>query len=277
MKKLIITYEAAEKIRQYTALCPDEISGIGKVVVEKDDLVVTDVEIFKQVVSGSHSTIAPESLAEFQSDIVKAGGSMKQYLLWWHSHAHMGVFFSNTDTDTIETSTEFPYLVSLVVNKKGEAKARLDYYTPLHGTVDLTVEVETAPVSKNAEEIMEQIDELTERLAEETKKGSAKIKELCQKEIDKKVGKKDWSSDWNHKKWGDKSDKKTERDWEIDLRADYWKEKTSLLEQVKYLSEHGGSKGLPLLETKQSELESHIQYGKSMGYEIQKDLIIKDK
>lgn len=267
MKKLIITYEAAEKIRQFTALCPDEISGIGQVVMENGQLVVLDVDIFRQTVSAAHSTIEIEALAEFQSDIVKKGGSMKDYKLWWHSHANMNVFFSGTDTDTIENSSEFPYLVSLVVNKKGDAKARLDYYVPIHGTQDLEVEVEAIPESKSSLAISKQIEELQEKLASETKKSNEKIKDLCQKEIDKKIGIRKWA--WNR----DKDDK----NWDIDLRADYWKEKTSMLAQIKYLEEKGGQKGETILATKKLDLEEHIRYGVSMGYEIRKDLIIKDK
>lgn len=282
MTKLFILHEAAEKIRQYTALCPDEISGIGKVIMEKGVLTVTDVEIFKQTVSGAHSTIEPESLAEFQSDIVKKGGSMKQYVLWWHSHAHMGVFFSGTDTDTIENSSEFPYLVSLVVNKKGDAKARLDYYTPIHGFTELEVEVEKIPESKVAAAIRVQIDALEEKLKVELKKGNEKIKDLCQKEIDKKIGKRKWG--WNrgsddNRDYGDfeKSWGKGDKEWEKDLRADYWKEKTNLLGQVKYLEDKGGQKEEGLLGVKRKELAEHIQYGLSMGYEVRRIQTTNDK
>lgn len=267
--KLIIEHVAAEKIRQYTKLCPDEISGLGKVTSNnKGDLLISDVEIFKQTVSGAHSTIDPVALAQFQSEIVKAGGSMKDYKLWWHSHAHMSVFFSKTDTDTIDSSTEFPWLVSLVVNKKGEAKARLDVYTPLHIFADLDVEVEKFPENEKTEAIQKMIEDFQEELLKESKKGIEHIEDLCQKEIDSKVGK-SWKE---HKHTGTTNYPYgggwfQDRDWEVDLRTDYWKEKNKILNQIEYLAKKGRSKEALKLR-KQEELAEHLEYGFRMGYEV---------
>ncbi len=141
MSKLLIERTALDKIQTYTALCDKEISGLGRVTFIDGTPVVTDVAIFDQQVSATHSTIDPLALAKFQDERVKAGESMKDWVLWWHSHAYMDVFFSTTDTNTIESSTEFPYLVSLVVNKKKKTKARLDVFNPVHMYMDLDVEV----------------------------------------------------------------------------------------------------------------------------------------
>lgn len=160
-QKLLIEKTAAEKLWSYTMLCKSEISGLGRVQVVDGKLLITDVAIFKQVVSSAHSTIEAAALAEFQAERVRAGESMKDWCLWWHSHAEMAVFFSGTDTGTIESSTEFPYLVSLVVNRKRESKARLDFYSPVRAVLDLELE-----------EITVENKEITE---------------LCQKDIDEKV------------------------------------------------------------------------------------------
>src|SRR3990167_3722402 len=42
----------------------------------------------------------------------------------------MAAFFSGTDTGTIDASSEFEWLVSLVANKSGEMVARADIYQP---------------------------------------------------------------------------------------------------------------------------------------------------
>lgn len=161
--RLLIEPQADEKIRAYTALVSGEISGLGKVTVDGDDFIVTDVAIFEQEVSGVHSTIPTAALAKFQDEMVKKGESMREWVLWWHSHADMDVFFSSTDTDTIYNSTEFPFLVSLVVNKARESKARVDVYKPVHMYMELDVEV----ISKTSEA----------------------IKELCKADIEAKVQK----------------------------------------------------------------------------------------
>jgi proteasome lid subunit RPN8/RPN11 len=160
--KLLITPQAHERIRAFTMLAKGEISGLGKIEIDGDDnFIVTEVEIFDQEVSGAHSTIETAALAKFQTERVQAGESMKQWTLWWHSHADMSVFFSTTDTNTIDSSREFPYLVSLVVNKKGDSKARLDIFHPVHVFKELEVEV-------------------FNHISQE-------IKDLCQKEIDVKL------------------------------------------------------------------------------------------
>lgn len=159
--KLNITNYAWEKILAFTDLCPHEISGLGKLELINGDFVVLDVAIFEQEVSGAHSTIEPKALAKFQHDRVKKGESMKQWCLWWHSHADMGVFFSGTDTGTIDQSNEFPYLVSLVVNKRHEKEARMDLFKPFRMTTPLAVAVITSTDSK--------------------------LQKICQAEIDKKV------------------------------------------------------------------------------------------
>lgn len=159
--KLLITSYAWEKILAYTDLCPAEISGLGKVKVIGDDFVVVDVAIFEQTVSSAHSTIETKALAKFQHEQVKKGESMKEWVLWWHSHADMSVFFSGTDTGTIDGSTDFPYLVSLVVNKKHEKEARFDLFRPVRmKTEKLTVEILQVSDAKIKKQCQKDIDNL---------------------------------------------------------------------------------------------------------------------
>ena len=113
--------------------------------------------------SGAHSDIETEALAKFQVELVQKGEDLSLWKLWWHSHATMGVFWSGTDTDTIDKSTEFEYLVSLVTNHKHEIKARVDTFKPLRLYADMEVE------------IMEEYDEA--------------LKKTCDEEIAQKVKK----------------------------------------------------------------------------------------
>lgn len=159
--KIYFLKSAYQKMRYYVSLCEDEISGLGKIEEQNGKLVVTDVQIFKQVVSGAHSDLDDDALAEFLFEKTKNGDDLAKWRLWWHSHAKMNVFFSGTDTNTIDTSTEFPWLISVVTNHKNEILARYDTYKPYRLTENLLVE------------ILED-----ENLA---------LKEECKKEIEEKV------------------------------------------------------------------------------------------
>lgn len=167
MTKLYLTSYARQKLRYFVDLCEDEISGFGKLEVKVENgeryLIVTDFIIIKQVCSGAHSTMDEESMGKFLYEITKSGEDLSKWKVWWHSHAKMTAFFSGTDTGTIDKSTEFPYLVSLVSNHNGDIIARLDIFDPLrhHETLEVVV------------------------LSEENEE----LKALCQKEIDEKVSK----------------------------------------------------------------------------------------
>lgn len=159
--KIYIQKKAYRKFRYFIDLCEDEISGFGKVVKIDQKLVITDFQIFKQVVSGAHSDMDDEALALFSFEKTKAGESLAEWRVWWHSHARMEAFFSTTDTGTIDGSKEFPWLISIVGNHAGDIKARIDVFDPIRCYEDLEVEV------------IEDED--------------PELKELCLKEIKEKV------------------------------------------------------------------------------------------
>jgi hypothetical protein len=129
-------------MRYYVDGCVGEVSGMGKVEIIDGELTVTDCTIFEQSVSGAHSDIETQALAKFQVELVQKGEDLSVWKLWWHSHATMAVFWSGKDTDTIDNSTEFEYMVSLVTNHKHETKARVDTFKPLRLYSDLDVHIE---------------------------------------------------------------------------------------------------------------------------------------
>jgi proteasome lid subunit RPN8/RPN11 len=178
--EITITTEAFLKFRYFIEECPTEVSGFGRVRVVHNDrghswekdlqdlpesyLQIYDIEILSQQASGAHSTIDEEVLAKFNYEKLSNGESLEDYKVWWHSHADMQAYFSGTDTGTIESSTEFDYLISLVGNKAGDMKARLDFHKPFRMTFDdLTIKVEPPT------------DE--------------RIRKLCKEELSKKVNK----------------------------------------------------------------------------------------
>lgn len=139
--KVYVQSKAYKKFRYFIDLCETEISGLGKVEKIGNRLVVTDFQIFKQVVSGAHSDIDDDALAAFLYEMTVAKEDLSKWRVWWHSHAAMAVFFSGTDTNTIDRSVEFPWLVSIVGNHDGDIKARIDVFEPIRCTEDLVVEI----------------------------------------------------------------------------------------------------------------------------------------
>lgn len=140
--RLKITSDAYTKLWYFICECDQEITGFGKVrKTDEDMLEIFDIEIFPQEVSGTHATLDDEALAQFIADKVRAGEDIAAYRVWWHSHVNLEAFFSAIDTGTIDISTEFPYLISIVGNKKGVFKSRIDIFEPIRLTQDLTLEI----------------------------------------------------------------------------------------------------------------------------------------
>jgi hypothetical protein len=162
-------------MRNYVSLCELEISGFGKLEIKEVSgerfMIITDFEIFEQEVTAAHSTIDEDALGKFLYEKT-VSGDVSKWKVWWHSHAAMEAFFSGTDTGTIDKSTDFPYLVSLVSNHKGAIVARLDIYDPVRHTEELEVVI----------------------LPEE----NAELKEICQKEIEEKVKKVSYGYQGHH-------------------------------------------------------------------------------
>jgi len=167
MINLKITKEAYQKLRYYTELCDTEISGLGKVrEISASQLEIYDIEILNQSTSSSHSTLDEDALAKFLNEKVTKKRNISDYKVWWHSHANMEAYFSIIDENTINSSSDFSYLISIVTNKKGQNKVRLDLYKPLRLTIPLEIELSL--------------------------KQNKKLKQKCQTEIKEKVRKR-WS------------------------------------------------------------------------------------
>lgn len=141
MLTIKITKKAYQKLRYYTENCKYEISGLGKIREKTGYLEIYDIDIFKQKVSIVNSNLNPDTLASFLYEKYHKGESVKDYKVWWHSHSDMEVFFSDTDKHTIELSSEYPYLISIVTNKRGENKVRLDIFNPLRLTIPAKLEI----------------------------------------------------------------------------------------------------------------------------------------
>ena len=130
------------QIKDFVELCDLEISGLGKISKYKDGFLVEKVKLIEQTVSMANTNLDAEGLGKLYHEIIQEEGSLANWKLWWHSHASMPTFWSQTDEEAIEGfDNETPnnnWFISTVFNHKMDWKARLDVFSPKHLTQNFT-------------------------------------------------------------------------------------------------------------------------------------------
>jgi len=125
-----------KRIKYYTQAADGEVSGLGTIITDdKGRHVVNNVFLLEQESSGADTELRPEAISKLITDMINRKEDPSLIKFWWHSHATMGVFWSGTDDTCAETLSK-EYAFSLVVNKSGELRCRLDLYTPFRITFD---------------------------------------------------------------------------------------------------------------------------------------------
>ena len=219
--KIQLTNKANLKLKSFVGLVDTEISGMAKSHIDEEkNVVVTDFMIFNQEVTGASTVIDDASQAKFLNELMKAGDDPSVWNIWWHSHANMGVFWSATDDKTIEQHTSQSYLISLVTNKAGEMKARLDIYpkdnSPFKQQTYCKFDIEEIEIIETKEEFKRRVQyekeiekvetELEKKLELIEKKYAIKedktIIAYCQKEINQKVKEKVYPVSYGYNQTG---------------------------------------------------------------------------
>lgn len=189
--KIIFDLDAFRKFRAFIDNCEDEISGLGRCDIDTDGTVyVWDVFILKQSVTGATTNIDDEAQAKFIFEETKRG-TLKSVNLWWHSHAKMGTFWSQTDEDTIKRSKNSDFMVSIVGNHAGDVLGRVDVFKPFHISCpinDVTIDYADPQVTKFCKE----------EIADKVTKGWS---------FDRKWDKWDKKKKWKNKQKGDEYQK----------------------------------------------------------------------
>lgn len=138
--KLLFPALLYQRMRAFVDHVPGEISGFGKLEAVDNDMVVQDIQIFNQTVTGGNTVLDHVSLAQFHYQLVKAHEKPEKWKLWWHSHATMPCFWSGTDRQTIEDfdteGKEHNWMMSLVTNHKEENVIRTDIFYPFRHTIE---------------------------------------------------------------------------------------------------------------------------------------------
>ena len=141
MLKVLINLPVLERIRYYVELARGEVSCLGTVERDGDNLIVTDLFLPKQTCSGASTEMDEGDVARLLVGLETQGIDPKSLRLWLHSHADMNTFWSQTDAETVAGLCNDGYLLSIVTNKKGSMLARVDVFEPVPFTIDkVTVE-----------------------------------------------------------------------------------------------------------------------------------------
>ena len=148
--KIIISKEAYAKVYHWIRKADFEVSGFGRVLrIRNDDgtdtFKVISAHLLKQSGGAAHTDIDEEALAKLMYTSRDEEGELKW---WWHSHVNMPVFWSSTDTGTIESMGVNGWILATVFNKRNESRSALCYRTEsefgynheLVDQVDFTVE-----------------------------------------------------------------------------------------------------------------------------------------
>ena len=125
--KIIVSQLANSKIKHMVSAVKTEIGALisGHITID-GDVYVSDVYMTKQIVTSGAIDFDQDSC---NAAVLKAMMNDEMLIGWVHSHADMGVFWSTTDTDTIDKLINFAgtFICSIVSNHKLEALGRIDY------------------------------------------------------------------------------------------------------------------------------------------------------
>jgi len=144
MPEVSITAEAKQWLDLYIATADGEISGLGTVRLYDGRLIITDIHLLEQECSATSTALSEEDVASFLLQTVRLGLDPSELKLWWHSHAHMNVFWSKTDDDTAGNFGN-GWMLSIVGNKRGHYLCRFDLYDPVRLTID-QIPILTLPI-----------------------------------------------------------------------------------------------------------------------------------
>lgn len=138
----------------------DEISGFGSVVKEDGVYRVVDAILLPQKNGRAHTEIDGADVGKAEFLLKDADGEMR---LWWHSHVKMGVFWSDTDTDTIKELGQHGWILATVFNQNWQHRSAVYYGKDIDIFVD---ELDTRHKFSLTEEMCEPWDEEFEKNVE---------------------------------------------------------------------------------------------------------------
>ncbi len=149
-----ISPEVKNRLDLYIHYAPGEISGLGKVIVRNGSFFIEEIILFEQTSGTATTELSPKDLANFLVQAIQQGIDPVSLKLWWHSHGNGSTFWSHIDDQTAQ-NFDNGWMLSLVGNKQGEYRIRLDMYEPVKFTLDnlpLKVFYPLSDISREVEE-----------------------------------------------------------------------------------------------------------------------------
>lgn len=165
--------EVLQELKAYVEHYKTEVSGCG--LVEKYELNDKDVhyiefrvtEIFlpsEQSNSAASTDIDSKVIHQIMTDLLSQNKDTSKLKFHWHSHADMSVFHSSTDEENYDELNNGEYLISMVLNRKG------DMFTSVHFYEGLGIDIEGV-------ELYTFMPDADEKVADKIKKNIEKLDE----------------------------------------------------------------------------------------------------
>jgi hypothetical protein len=120
--KLEIPKDVYDKVMYWVKKAEFEVSGFGTVSFKDGTFTVHDAFLLEQEGTSGDTEINPTAMSKamYECSKRKLPGELKW---WWHSHVNMSVFWSGTDTKTIEELGGKGWCVATVFNKREELRS----------------------------------------------------------------------------------------------------------------------------------------------------------
>jgi len=175
--QLVFTRELWEELLFLTKeLAPFEVSGLGEIEITSPGRIqVRRLHLVKQKATGADTRLEPQMVVELMDEIatrydeehkMPVGADKWHLRLWFHTHADGQVFWSSIDEKCCkELRRSAEWFVSIVVNVRGEALARIDgvgEFGPYAVAIGVVIESTLSKKRKNLlrEEIEEKVTKI---------------------------------------------------------------------------------------------------------------------
>lgn len=157
--KIFITAYAFQKMRYLVENVDNEVAWLSTTKREGNTFTINEIYIPEQEVSASDVESSPEMMSSLIPEIIEKEGleESKEIIRdlrgFCHSHYTMGVFWSQKDEDGIEGLGNSEFLVSLVLNRKGDILGRVDLFSPIRLTLNkVPIEIDYSSESDELDE-----------------------------------------------------------------------------------------------------------------------------
>ena len=118
------------RIMDYAYFCNTEVAGFGHFNV-RAGIVDTLFPLLPQSATGASAEIDENIMEQLATSPFSA-----KVNVFWHSHCKIGVMWSSADEQTIAgLGKGMNWMISVVVNQKGDHKTRIDFFNPVRVVV----------------------------------------------------------------------------------------------------------------------------------------------